>query len=107
MITALRMLGIPAGYVSGYILTEPPKGQPRLEGADAMHAWVRAWCGIEQGWVEYDPTNATFAAQDHIVVAFGRDYDDISPVRGILRTSGATIGTQAVDVIPVSSGFAR
>lgn len=107
MITGLRALGIPAGYVSGYIRTEPPEGQPRLEGADAMHAWVRAWCGIEQGWVEYDPTNATFAAQDHIVVAFGRDYDDISPVRGILRTSGTTIGTQAVDVIPMPGNGRR
>ena len=103
MITGLRALGIPTGYVSGFLRTEPPEGQPRLEGADAMHAWVRAWCGIEHGWIEYDPTNATHAKQDHIVVAYGRDYDDISPVRGVLRTSGTSIGTQAVDVIPISA----
>ncbi|MGS4946726.1 transglutaminase family protein [Meridianimarinicoccus sp. RP-17] len=101
MIACLRSLGIPAGYVSGYLRTEPPAGQPRLEGADAMHAWVRAWCGSDTGWVEYDPTNAVFPGQDHIVVAVGRDYDDIAPVQGILRTSGPNLMSQAVDVIPV------
>ena len=58
MIAGLRSLGIPAGYVSGFLRTMPPPGKPRLEGADAMHAWVRAWCGAEAGWIEYDPTNA-------------------------------------------------
>ncbi|MFW2543097.1 transglutaminase family protein [Primorskyibacter sp. 2E107] len=101
MILALRSLGIPAGYVSGFIRTVPPPGQERLEGADAMHAWVRAWCGMEQGWIEYDPTNATFVGQDHIVLGHGRDYADISPVVGHLRSSGGSQNQQAVDVIPV------
>ncbi len=59
MITALRAIGVPAGYVSGFLRTIPPEGQPRLEGADAMHAWVTAWCGEEAGWVELDPPTAS------------------------------------------------
>lgn len=102
MILALQSLGIPAGYVSGYLRTLPPKGQPRLEGVDAMHAWVQAWCGPDQGWVEYDPTNATLVGTDHIVVGFGRDYADVSPVLGHLRSSGAPVAKQSVDVAWVS-----
>lgn len=101
MIIALRSLGIPAGYVSGYLRTLPPPGQERLEGADAMHAWVSAWCGPDAGWVEYDPTNAVFAGTDHIVVAHGRDYADVAPVRGAMRTAGGQSTTQSVDVAPV------
>lgn len=103
MIAMLRGLGIPAGYVSGFLRTDPPKGQPRLEGADAMHAWVRAWCGREMGWVEFDPTNDVIVSLDHIVIARGRDYGDVSPVRGILRISGDQTTDQAVDVIPVET----
>ena len=98
MIIGLQSLGIPAGYVSGYLRTLPPPGQVRLEGADAMHAWVRAWCGPDQGWIEYDPTNKTLVGTDHIVAGFGRDYSDVSPVRGHLRSSGGQKNTQAVDV---------
>lgn len=101
MILALQALGIPAGYVSGYLRTLPPPGKARLEGVDAMHAWVKAWCGREQGWVEYDPTNATFVGSDHIVVAYGRDYSDVSPVIGFLRSSGAQTNSQSVDVASV------
>lgn len=101
MIAALRGIGIPAGYVSGFLRTRPPPGKPRLAGADAMHAWVRAWCGAEIGWVEFDPTNNTFAGEDHVVVAYGRDYSDVSPVRGILRTSAGHTTRHAVDVVPV------
>ncbi|MEZ5796660.1 MAG: transglutaminase family protein [Paracoccaceae bacterium] len=97
MILGLRSLGIPAGYASGYLRTLP-EGQDRLEGADAMHAWVRAWCGTAQGWVEYDPTNATLVATDHILVGHGRDYADVSPLVGHLRLSGEQTSTQAVDV---------
>lgn len=103
MIIALRSLGIPAGYVSGYLRTLPPPGQERLEGADAMHAWVSAWCGPGVGWVEYDPTNAGFAGTDHIVVAYGRDYSDVAPVRGAMRTAGGQTSNQSVDVAPVGS----
>ncbi|WP_346891676.1 transglutaminase family protein [uncultured Roseibium sp.] len=101
MISCLRGIGIPAGYVSGFLRTIPPEGSERLEGADAMHAWVRAWCGIEIGWVEYDPTNAQRVGQDHIVIARGRDYSDISPVKGVMRTSGGQTTDQKVDVIPL------
>lgn len=101
MIACLRELGIPAGYVSGFLRTEPPKGKPRLEGADAMHAWVQVWCGREAGWVEFDPTNAMMAGLSHIVAARGRDYTDVPPLRGLLRTAGAQEVSQAVDVIPV------
>ncbi len=98
MIIGLQALGIPAGYVSGYLRTLPPPGGVKLEGADAMHAWVRAWCGPDQGWIEYDPTNATLVGTDHIVAGYGRDYSDVSPVRGYLRSSGGQQNTQAVDV---------
>ena len=101
MIGALRSLSIPAGYVSGLIRTIPPKGRPRLEGADAMHAWVMAWCGAEAGWVELDPTNDVLAGQDHILVARGRDYADVAPVKGIMRIAGAQRGGHSVDVIPL------
>ncbi len=101
MIAMLRGVGVPAGYVSGFLRTNPPPGRPRLEGADAMHAWVRAWCGREMGWVEFDPTNDLIVALDHIVIARGRDYGDVSPVRGVLRIAGEQTSEQAVDVIPV------
>ena len=101
MITCLRGIGVPAGYVSGYLRTLPPPGKARLEGADAMHAWVRAWCGPGLGWVEYDPTNAIIPSADHIVAAYGRDYSDVSPIKGSLRISGGQKSAQAVDVIPL------
>lgn len=104
MIACLRGVGIPAGYVSGFLRTEPPPGKPRLEGADAMHAWVRAWCGVELGWIEYDPTNAVTVGLDHIEIARGRDYGDVSPVLGVLRISGSHTTEQAVDVVPVPQG---
>ena len=101
MIAGLRGLGIPAGYVSGFLRTIPPKGKPRLEGADAMHAWVRVWCGQHMGWVEFDPTNAMLAGPDHITIGHGRDYSDISPIVGVLRTSGDHTAKQSVDVVRV------
>lgn len=101
MIAGLRGLGVPAGYVSGFLRTIPPKGKPRLEGADAMHAWVRVWCGQHAGWVEFDPTNAMLAGADHITIGYGRDYADISPIVGVLRTSGSHEAKQSVDVIRV------
>lgn len=101
MIACLRGIGIPAGYVSGYLRTRPPKGRPRLAGADAMHAWVRAWCGVEFGWVEFDPTNDVMVGSDHILVAVGRDYDDVAPVKGVLRTAGRSASGHSVDVVPL------
>ncbi|WP_034007179.1 transglutaminase-like domain-containing protein, partial [Pseudomonas aeruginosa] len=101
MIAGLRGLGIPAGYVSGFLRTIPPAGKERLEGADATHAWVRVWCGLQLGWQEFDPTNAIPAGNDHITISHGRDYGDVSPISGVLKTSGAHEATQAVDVIPL------
>ena len=103
MIGCLRSLGIPAGYVSGFLRTIPPEGQPRLAGADAMHAWVRGWCGVDAGWFEYDPTNAADVALDHIVVGYGRDYADVAPVKGVARHAGSHKGRHSVDVIPEES----
>jgi len=83
------------------VRTIPPKGKPRLAGADAMHAWVRVWCGKHAGWLEFDPTNAMRAGPDHITIGHGRDYADISPIVGVLRTSGDHRAKQSVDVIRV------
>ena len=102
MISGLRGLGVPASYVSGFIRTIPPPGKERLEGADAMHAWVNVWCGREAGWREFDPTNAILAGNDHIVIGYGRDYADVAPIVGVLRTVGRHSSEQSVDVIPVA-----
>jgi len=101
MIAGLRGLGVPAGYVSGFLRTIPPPGKERLEGADAMHAWVRVWCGREAGWQEFDPTNAMIAGNDHITVGYGRDYSDVAPVVGVVKIQGGQEILQEVDVIPV------
>jgi transglutaminase-like putative cysteine protease len=101
MIAGLRGLGLPAAYVSGYLRTEPPPGEKRLEGADAMHAWVEAWCGPALGWIGFDPTNGIVAGSDHIVVGHGRDYTDVSPVTGIILSSGTQGHSVAVDVVEV------
>lgn len=101
MIGGLRALGIPAAYVSGYLRTQPPPGQPRLTGADAMHAWVQAWTGLDSGWVDYDPTNACFASDGHIRIGFGRDYGDVAPVAGMLRLGGGQQGSHSVDLVEI------
>lgn len=98
MVAGLRALGIPAAYVGGYLRTRPPAGQPRLIGADAMHAWVRAWGGHAAGWIDYDPTNACAALGDHIAIGFGPDYAAVAPVTGMLRLDSAQVGTHAVDI---------
>ena len=101
MIAGLRGLGIPAGYVSGVLRTIPPPGGPRLEGADATHAWVRAWCGGAMGWQEFDPTNGIVAGDDHITLGHGRDYADVAPIAGMVKTLGRQRAEQAVDVVPL------
>lgn len=101
MIAGLRGLGLPAAYVSGYLRTDPPPGRPRLEGADATHAWVAVWCGEAAGWIGLDPTNGILAGQDHITLAFGRDYADVSPLDGVILASGGHTLDVAVDVVPV------
>lgn len=101
MIAGLRGLGIPAAYVSGFLRTLPPPGMPRLEGADATHAWVSVWCGHQIGWIGLDPTNGIYAGEDHIVMAIGRDYADVAPVDGVVIASGGHELTVAVDVTPI------
>lgn len=101
MIAGLRGLGIPAGYVSGYLRTLPPPGQPRLEGADATHAWVQVWCGDALGWIGFDPTNAIRAGESHIVIGAGRDYADMAPEIGVILAHGRQALDVAVDVVPL------
>ncbi|MGV7033363.1 transglutaminase family protein [Methylobacterium symbioticum] len=98
MIAGLRGMGLPAAYVSGYLRTAPPPGQPRLRGADASHAWVAVWCG--DAWRGLDPTNDLAVRDDHIIVARGRDYSDVAPIDGIVAGSGRQKLKVEVDVIP-------
>jgi transglutaminase-like putative cysteine protease len=100
MIAGLRGLGLPAAYVSGYLRTNPPPGRPRLQGADATHAWVSLWCGAAHGWIGFDPTNAILARNDHITLATGRDYSDVAPIDGITLSPGEQELKVEVDVIP-------
>jgi transglutaminase-like putative cysteine protease len=102
MISGLRGLGLPARYVSGYLRTVPPAGKERLEGADATHAWVAVWCGPFDGWVGLDPTNNMLVGDDHIILAEGRDYADISPIDGMILSSGGQDVEVGVDVIPIA-----
>lgn len=97
-ITCLRSLGLPARYVSGYLETLPPPGKPKLVGADASHAWVSVWCGSVHGWVDLDPTNNCLPSGRHISVAYGRDFSDVSPLRGVVYGSGEQKLKVAVDV---------
>jgi transglutaminase-like putative cysteine protease len=98
-IAALRSVGLPAAYVSGYLLSTPPAGTERLVGADASHAWVRVWCPVN-GWIEFDPTNDCLVGSGHVTLAIGRDYGDVTPVRGVIRGGGQHVLTVAVSVLP-------
>ncbi len=101
MIAALRGFGLPARYVSGYLRTRPPPGQPRRRGADQSHAWVGCWLGPEHGWIGLDPTNDLVVADEHVVLAWGRDYGDISPIRGVLLGGGRHEVKVSVDLEPL------
>ncbi len=101
-IAALRSLGIPARYVSGYLRTSPPPGRPRLVGADASHAWLSVFCG-DAGWIDVDPTNDCCASIDHITVAWGRDYNDVCPIKGVFIGGGTHRMTVSVDVLPLDA----
>ena len=98
MLAGLRGLGLPARYVSGYVRTQPPPGQARRRGADQSHAWVSAWIGDE--WVQLDPTNGIVVRDEHVVLAWGRDFSDISPLRGVLLGGGAHRLEVNVDLEP-------
>lgn len=99
MIAGMRGLGLPAAYVSGYLRTIPPEGKERLQGADATHAWVSVWCGEELGWIGFDPTNDILVENDHIVLATGRDFSDVSPVDGVIVGARKQKLAVAVDVL--------
>jgi transglutaminase-like putative cysteine protease len=96
-IACLRSMGLSARYVSGYIRTLPPPGKEKLEGADASHAWLSVYIP-GWGWLDVDPTNNMTAGEDHVVVAWGRDYDDVSPIRGVVLGGGEHHVDVAVDV---------
>ena len=97
-ISALRSLKIPARYVSGYIETHPPPGKPKLQGSDATHAWLSVYCP-DQGWVDFEPTNGKVMTDEYIVMAIGRDYSDVPPLKGVLFGGGKHKLKVAVDVI--------
>ena len=99
-IACLRSLGLPARYVSGYLRTIPPPGQERLQGADASHAWLSVYIP-EAGWIDIDPTNNVLVSSDHITIGWGRDYDEVSPVKGTVFGGGQQTITVSVDVIPI------
>jgi transglutaminase-like putative cysteine protease len=113
MISGLRGIGLPAAYVSGYLRSAPRTDPTRLQGADAMHAWVLLWCGPllsspasgggkGGGWIGLDPTNAILAAEDHVTLAIGRDYTDVAPMDGVILGSGGQHIDVAVAVTPAA-----
>jgi transglutaminase-like putative cysteine protease len=102
MIACLRSTGIPARYVSGYLLTHPPEGQPRMVGADASHAWVSVYApDTAREWVDFDPTNDLLPDTQHITIAWGRDFSDVSPLRGVIVGGGGHEPEVAVTVTPL------
>ena len=105
MLACLRSMGLPARYVSGYLLTNPPPGQPRLVGADASHAWVSVYLPAA-GWIDLDPTNGRMAGEDYVCLGLGRDYFDVSPVRGVIHGGANHQLSVAVTVEPVPEGTA-
>ncbi len=104
MISGLRGIGLPTAYVSGYLRSAPAKDATRLQGSEAMHAWVLLWCGAAIGWIGLDPTNAILAGEDHVTLAIGRDYTDVAPVDGVILGSGGQRMDVAVSVLPVALG---
>ena len=98
-IACMRSLGLPARYVSGYLLTHPPAGMPRLIGSDASHAWFSVFAP-PFGWVDLDPTNAVIVSDGHVTAAWGRDYGDVAPVAGIILGGNDHVIDVGVDVIP-------
>jgi transglutaminase-like putative cysteine protease len=99
-IACLRSLNLAARYVSGYLRTYPPPGQPRLVGADVSHAWVSAYCP-GMGWLDLDPTNNLVPSNGHVTLAWGRDYGDVSPLRGLILGGGAHTLKVGVDMEPL------
>jgi transglutaminase-like putative cysteine protease len=101
-LAGLRALRVPSRYVSGYILTRPPPGQIKLAGADASHAWISVW-SPETGWRDFDPTNGIAVSEEHITIAYGRDYYDVSPISGVLLGGGEHAVSVGVDVVSLDA----
>ena len=102
MISGLRGIGLPAAYVSGYLRSAPRTDATRLQGSEAMHAWVLLWCGSAAGWIGLDPTNAVRAGEEHVMLAIGRDYTDVAPVDGVIVGSGRQRMEVSVSVTPAA-----
>ncbi len=100
MIGCLRSIGLAARYVSGYILTAPPPGRPRLVGADASHAWASIYCGERAGWIDIDPTNNCIVDDAHVTLGWGRDFADVTPMRGVILGGGTQQLAVRVTVTP-------
>ena len=102
MISGLRGIGLPAAYVSGFLRSAPATDATRLQGSEAMHAWVMLWCGATLGWIGLDPTNAVLAQEEHVMLAVGRDYTDVAPVDGVILGSGGQRMGVSVSVTPAA-----
>jgi transglutaminase-like putative cysteine protease len=113
MVACCRAMGLPARYVSGYLLTQPPPGQPRLIGSDASHAWASVYCpaATDSGevdrqrpgcWLDFDPTNDRAPGEDYVTLATGRDFLDVSPMRGVIRGGARHALNVAVTVAPLN-----
>ncbi|MCR9143165.1 MAG: transglutaminase family protein [bacterium] len=101
-LACVRRMGLPGRYASGYLETKPPPGRPRLQGADASHAWASVFIpGPDGGWLDFDPTNNLIAGNEHIVLGYGRDYSDVTPLKGVIFGGGKHTVRVEVDVIPV------
>ncbi len=100
MISGLRGIGLPARYTSGYIRTKPPPGQTKRLGSDQSHAWVGCWLGPEHGWIDIDPTNGIVIKDEHVLLGWGRDFSDVSPVQGVILGGGGHTVSVAVDLEP-------
>jgi transglutaminase-like putative cysteine protease len=107
MISGLRGIGLPARYTSGYIRTKPPPGQQKRHGADQSHAWVGCWLGPEHGWVDVDPTNGIVVKDEHVLLGWGRDFSDVSPVRGVILGGGNHVVRVSVDLEPMEEAEAE
>jgi transglutaminase-like putative cysteine protease len=103
MISGLRGIGLPAAYISGYLRSAPRTDATRLQGSEAMHAWVLLWCGPKAGWIGLDPTNAVLAKDEHVTLAVGRDYTDVAPVDGVILGSGRQRMEVSVSVTPAAA----